>query len=178
MPIAEITTLFLCVLAVLLIGHSAVVVGLWKLFVKAGRPGWAAVIPLYRDIVRNQIAGMSAIWTYVGWIIYALILACVYVTDMVVEVFFLGWLLLCVCHSFTYGPFLKAYGRNSNALHIIAAVLFPYVVFPAIGFSTATYVDAGAPVPVESPATDPKHHTTSYRTTELPPDAKPHEPHP
>ena len=149
MPIAEITTLFLCVLAVLLIGHSAVVVGLWKLFVKAGRPGWAAVIPLYRDIVRNQIAGMSAIWTYVGWIIYALILACVYVTDMVVEVLFLGWLLLCVCHSFTYGPFLKAYGRNNNALHIIAAVLFPYVVFPLIGFGNTPYVgnDAVAVVP-------------------------------
>ena len=147
MPIAEITTLFLCVLAIALVWHSAVVAGLWRMFSKAGRRGWAAVIPLYRDIVRNEIAGVSVRWTYAQWVVYVIIVVGMYATDMVFEVLLLGWILLCVCNYFTYGPLLKAYGRNSGPLHVLAAVLFPYIVFPQIGFRTC---DTALPPDAES----------------------------
>src|SRR4051812_35364318 len=53
------TTYFIAVaiLAVLM------VVALWKIFTKAGKPGWASLIPIYNTIVLLQIAGYS------GWFI-------------------------------------------------------------------------------------------------------------
>lgn len=39
-----------------------IVASLWKLFVKAGEPGWAAIIPIYNIIVLLKIAGKPAWW--------------------------------------------------------------------------------------------------------------------
>ena len=38
------------------------IVGMWKLFAKAGQPGWAAIVPLYNYIVLFRITGKSAWW--------------------------------------------------------------------------------------------------------------------
>jgi hypothetical protein len=40
----------------------ALVVALWKLFVKAGRPGWASLIPIYNTVTLLQITGRSGWW--------------------------------------------------------------------------------------------------------------------
>jgi Family of unknown function (DUF5684) len=40
----------------------AVIAGIWKVFVKAGKPGWAAIIPIYNLIVLLQIAGKPLWW--------------------------------------------------------------------------------------------------------------------
>jgi hypothetical protein len=39
-----------------------VIAGLWKVFTKAGQPGWAAIIPIYNLIVLLQIAGKPIWW--------------------------------------------------------------------------------------------------------------------
>jgi uncharacterized membrane protein YhaH (DUF805 family) len=38
------------------------VVAMWKIFTKAGKPGWAALIPLYNIIVLLEIAGKPTWW--------------------------------------------------------------------------------------------------------------------
>ena len=38
------------------------VAGMWKVFVKAGKPGWAAIVPIYNLIVLLEIAGKPAWW--------------------------------------------------------------------------------------------------------------------
>ena len=38
------------------------VVALWKLFVKAGHPGWASLIPIYNTVVMLRITGHSGWW--------------------------------------------------------------------------------------------------------------------
>ena len=45
-----------------------VIAGLWKTFVKAGKPGWAAIIPIYNAIVLLEIA-KRPIWWIVLFII-------------------------------------------------------------------------------------------------------------
>lgn len=35
---------------------------MWKVFTKAGQPGWAAIIPIYNAIVLLQIAGKPIWW--------------------------------------------------------------------------------------------------------------------
>src|SRR6185436_10329986 len=39
-----------------------VIAGMWKVFTKAGKPGWAAIIPIYNTIVLLQIAGKPVWW--------------------------------------------------------------------------------------------------------------------
>jgi hypothetical protein len=41
---------------------AALIVGMWKLFVKAGQPGWASIIPLYNTVTMFRITGRSAWW--------------------------------------------------------------------------------------------------------------------
>ena len=38
------------------------VASLWKIFVKAGKPGWAAIIPIYNLIILLEIAGKPLWW--------------------------------------------------------------------------------------------------------------------
>ena len=49
----------------LLFGVALVVVvvaGLWKMFEKAGQPGWAAVIPIYNIYILLKVAGRPGWW--------------------------------------------------------------------------------------------------------------------
>jgi hypothetical protein len=45
-------------IAILLI----IVVSMWKIFVKAGKPGWAAIIPIYNIIVLLEIVNKPVWW--------------------------------------------------------------------------------------------------------------------
>jgi Family of unknown function (DUF5684) len=38
------------------------IAGMWKVFTKAGEPGWASLIPIYNMIVLLRIAGKPAWW--------------------------------------------------------------------------------------------------------------------
>lgn len=38
------------------------IIGLWKVFTKAGKPGWAAIIPFYNIYVLLQIVGRPGWW--------------------------------------------------------------------------------------------------------------------
>jgi len=38
------------------------VVSMWRIFEKAGKPGWAAIIPIYNIIVMLEIVGMPMWW--------------------------------------------------------------------------------------------------------------------
>ena len=38
------------------------IAGLWKIFAKAGQPGWACIVPIYNILVLLKIAGKPAWW--------------------------------------------------------------------------------------------------------------------
>ena len=38
------------------------IVSVWKVFAKAGKPGWAAIVPIYNMIVLLQICGRPVWW--------------------------------------------------------------------------------------------------------------------
>ena len=38
------------------------IISLWKLFSKAGQPGWASIIPIYQTVVMLQVAGKPIWW--------------------------------------------------------------------------------------------------------------------
>ena len=44
------------------------IVGMWRLFARAGEPGWAALVPIYNVIVLLRVANKPA-WWIVGLIV-------------------------------------------------------------------------------------------------------------
>lgn len=92
--------------------------GLWKMFEKAGKPGWAAIIPIYNMIVIAEIVG-KPIW----WGVVAALVPCV-------NIVFAIWLLNLL---------MKSFGKEVPLWTILAA-LFGIVVFPILGFGDAKYI--------------------------------------
>ncbi len=46
------------------------IVSLWKIFEKAGQPGWAAIIPIYNNYIMTKIAERPGYWTVLMLIPY------------------------------------------------------------------------------------------------------------
>jgi hypothetical protein len=90
---------FLIWLAVVLV----FVVSFWKIFTKAGKPGWAAIVPIYNWIVLLEIVGRP-LW----WIAMLIFLPCVNVVILVIVLIDLG----------------KAFGKGP-----LEGIVFPMLAF-------------------------------------------------
>ena len=64
--LASVTMTVLVVAIILIILE---IIGMWKMFKKAGKHGWASIIPIYNAVVMYQISGLS------GWWVLALFVA-------------------------------------------------------------------------------------------------------
>jgi len=96
------------------------VIGMWKVFEKAGKPGWAAIIPIYNLIVLLEIVGKPMIW--ILW----LIIPCVNIVFMI-------WL---------YNLVSKSFGKSEG--FTVGMVIFPYIFWPILGFGDARYLGPSA----------------------------------
>ncbi|WP_316798885.1 DUF5684 domain-containing protein [Pedobacter frigidisoli] len=96
------------------------IVGMWKVFEKAGKPGWAAIIPIYNLIILLEIVGKPMIW--ILW----LIIPCV-------NIVFAIWL---------YNLVSKSFGKSEG--FTVGLVIFPYIFWPILGFGNATYLGPSA----------------------------------
>jgi hypothetical protein len=50
------------VIGLYLVVGLLILISNWKVFEKAGRPGWAAIIPIYNAVVLLQIVGKPTWW--------------------------------------------------------------------------------------------------------------------
>src|ERR1700722_3077522 len=91
------------------------IAGLWKTFEKAGKPGWAAIVPIYNMIVLLEIAG-KPIW----WILL-LFIPCVNIVVLV---------LVCI-------DLAKNFGQGAG--FGIGLWLLPFIFYPMLGFGSAKY---------------------------------------
>jgi hypothetical protein len=98
----------------------AVIVGLWKVFAKAGQPGWACLIPIYNAYVLLKIVGKPGWW---------LVLYFIPVVNLVVGI------LVCL-------ELAKVFGKGGG--FAVGLILLPIVFLPILGFGSATYA---APAP-------------------------------
>lgn len=102
-----------------------VIAGMWKIYTKAGKPGWAAIIPVYNLIVLFEITG-KPIW----WIIFFLIPVVNFIAPLIVMII-------------VYISLAERFGRGVGT----AAGLFclPFIFVPMLGFGSASYQAAPAP---------------------------------
>ena len=92
-----------------------VIVGMWKVFTKAGEPGWAAIVPIYNFIVLLKVAGKPA-W----WFLLMLIPVANFVVLIIMD--------LAIAKNFGKGGGFAA-----------GLILLPPVFFPILGFGSAKY---------------------------------------
>ena len=88
----------------------------WKLFTKAGEPGWAAIIPVYNMIVLMKIAGKPDWWIVLLFVPFANIVATI--------VMYIG--------------LARNFGRSDG---FAAGLIFiPYIFMLILGFGSSRYV--------------------------------------
>lgn len=98
------------------------IIVMWKIFTKAGQPGWAAIIPIYNVIVMLQIAG-KPIW----WFILMLIPVVNIVIGIIVII-----------------ALAKSFGKGGG--FAAGLILLGFIFYPILAFGSAQYVGPeGAP---------------------------------
>jgi len=105
---------WICYFAVIILW----IAGMWKVFSKAGQPGWAAIIPIYQLIVLCQVAGRPIWW-------FLLLLIC----------FPIFYIIICI-------DIAKRFGKGGG--FAVGLIFLPFIFFPMLGFGSAQY-QGGAP---------------------------------
>jgi hypothetical protein len=100
-------------------------VGFWKVFTKAGQPGWAALIPFYNAYILTKIAGRP------GWWVLMLMIPFVNIAFGI---------LLAV-------DIAKAFGQGA-AFGVVLLFLLSGVGYLVLGFGNYRYVGAPELMPV------------------------------
>ena len=90
---------------------------LWKIYKKAGKNGWAAIIPIYSIIVLLEII-KKPIW----WLVMFLIP----LVNAVIAIWMINLL-------------SKRFGKNEG--FTIGLLLLPFIFFPLLGLSKTEYID-------------------------------------
>ena len=112
---------WICYFAVIIL----LIASIWKVFSKAGQPGWAAIIPIYNIYVMCKVAGRPGWWL---------------ILMLIPFVNFIIWIILCV-------DIAKAFGKGAG--FGVGLALLGFIFFPILGFGSAQYQGpkVGAPVP-------------------------------
>jgi len=95
------------------------IIGLWKIFIKAGKPGWASIIPIYNLIVLLEIIGKPLWWFLL------LLIPCVNIVFVVIIVNRLS----------------KSFGQGVG--FTIGLIFLGFIFYPLLGFGDYTYLGPG-----------------------------------
>ncbi len=96
----------------------------WKMFQKAGEPGWAAIVPIYNIFMMLKIVGKP--W----WWILLLIIPFV---NIVIGIMVIGLT-------------AKAFGKSMG--FAVGMFFLPFIFLPILGFGDAKYVGPSNPAPM------------------------------
>ncbi len=103
------SSLFSLIIVVLLIAS------MWKIFEKAGKPGWAALIPIYNFIILLEIVGKPTWWVVLIFVPIANIIVLIWVTNLL----------------------SLSFGKDTG--FTVGLLLLGIVFYPMLGFGDAEY---------------------------------------
>jgi hypothetical protein len=87
----------------------------WQIFVKAGQPGWAGIVPIYNFYILTKIVGRPWWW---------LILMIIPLVGFIVAIM--------ITHDLS-----KSFGKGIG--FTVGMVLLPFVFYPLLAFGPAQY---------------------------------------
>jgi hypothetical protein len=99
----------------LLVIAALIIVSTWKIFQKAGQPGWASIVPVYNYIIMLRIVRRP--W----WFIFLLFIPLVTV----------------VINVLLHYDLAKAFGKRVG--YMFGLLFLPFIFFPMLAFGEATY---------------------------------------
>jgi hypothetical protein len=125
---------------------------MWKIYKKAGQPGWASIVPFYNTLVLLKIVGRPWWW---------IVLMLIPFVNLVVAVI--------VLHDLS-----KSFGKGAGTTVLMA--LLPFIAAPMLGFGSATYQGPSGPERDGTPTTPaapttPVAPTAPTTPTAVPPSA-------
>ncbi len=108
--------IFALLFAILMIAST------WIIFQNAGRPGWAAIVPIYNTIVQLQVAKLSP------WLIFICLLGIIpIVGSLIVGIF-------SIVVSVKLG---QAFNKGTG--FIIGMIFLPFIFLPILAFGDSQY---------------------------------------
>jgi hypothetical protein len=108
---------WICYFAIMVL----LIASIWKVFSKAGQPGWASIIPIYNLYVMCKVAGRP------GWWLILMLIPFVNVIILII---------LSV-------DIAKRFGRGVG--FAIGMIFLPIIFWPILAFGSAQYQGAPAP---------------------------------
>jgi len=91
------------------------IVSVWKVFTKAGQPGWACIIPFYNVYIMLKIAGKPGWW---------LVLFFIPIVNIVIGIIALI-------------GFANNFGKGGG--FAVGLLFLPFIFYPILAFGAATY---------------------------------------
>lgn len=116
------------VVILLLIAYAVfALIGMWKLYVKAGQPGWKCLIPFYSNWTLVEMVGLNWYWFLLS------------IASTIISVLGLSSLSFVGTIAGIFGNVMICYNM-SKKLHkdtgwIVLAVIFNGIVLPIMGYS-------------------------------------------
>lgn len=101
---------------IILVFVFLMLITMWKIYAKAGKPGWACLIPIYNYVVWLEIVGKPTWWV---------ILLLIPIVNIVVGIMLVHQLSL-------------AFGKDVG--FTLGLIFLPFIFFPMLAFGSATYV--------------------------------------
>src|SRR5258705_6222164 len=92
------------------------IAGMWKVFIKAGHPGWAAIIPIYNIYIMTKVGGKPGIWTLLYFIPFVNIIFAIWLTNMI----------------------SKSFGKDEG--FTLGLIFLSFIFWPILGFGPARYL--------------------------------------
>jgi len=111
-----------------LVGMAALVltvVGMWRVFTKADKPGWGVLIPIYNTVLMLEIVGRPIWWIILMFIPFVnLVISIIVVLDMA-----------------------KVFGKGSG--FGVGLLFLPFIFYPILGLGDAQYIGPGSAAVLE-----------------------------
>ena len=104
-----VVVIYLLVILVLLI------IPMWKIYAKAGKPGWASIVPIYNVLVMLEIVQKPWWWIF---------MFCIPIVNIVFLIMM-------------YDALSKAFGQSSG--FTVGLILLSFIFLPILGYGSATY---------------------------------------
>ena len=97
---------------------ALMIISMWKIFTKAGKEGWASIVPFYNFYVMVEISKKPTWWFGMMFVPFA---------NFVIMIMIMNGI-------------SKSFGKSEG--FTVGMVFLPYVFYPILAFGDAQYVDA------------------------------------
>lgn len=104
------------------------VAGLWRVFTKAGHPGWAAIIPIYNSWVLLEMGGQK------GWISLVALLSFIPIVGIIAAIVYVVFFIMAALEI------ARRFGKSA-LFAIFGLVIFSIIGYLILGFGDAKYTE-------------------------------------